>query len=119
MDHEGIFPPVAERSEPEVPVEAWLIGSVDSRAFAQILRLIAEGIGGPTDAVVGTLKFDFVASPGHAAEEAVLIGDAKGLEERDWFHGKTKRGNDFRSKRESHRVKNPEENKSARPQTQG
>jgi len=119
VDDEGIFAPVAERSEPKIPVKARLIGGVDARGLAQVLRLIAEGIRSPSDAIFGTLKFNFVAGPGHAAEKAVLIGDAEGLEQRDRFQRKAKRRNNFRNKWERYRVKNPEENKSNRPQRQG
>ena len=118
VHHEGIVAPVAEGSEPKIPIEAWLVGSVDARAFAQVLWLIAEGISNPIDAVVGTLKFDFVTSPRHAAEEAILIGDTEGLEQSDGFYGKTQTGNNFRNKRERHRAKNPQENRSNQPQAQ-
>ena len=39
-----IVTPLAERCEPQVPVESRLIGRVDARRFVQLLRLVAEGI---------------------------------------------------------------------------
>ena len=45
-----------------------------------VLRLIAEGIGGPSLSVWRTLEFDFVAAVSHYGEKAVAIGDAKWLE---------------------------------------
>ena len=80
---EWIIAPLAERREPQVPIEARLIGRVDARSFVQLLRLMPEGIGDPCFAVVGALEFDFVAAARHHGEKAIAIGDAKGIEQRD------------------------------------
>src|ERR1700689_2380675 len=75
-DETGI-PPRAERSKPQIPIEARLIGGVNSRSFGDALRLITEGIRGPGFSVKRTLKFNLVAAVGHDGEKAVAIGDAK------------------------------------------
>lgn len=77
---EHVFAPGAERGEPEVPVEAWLVRRVDARRFVEGLGLVTEEVGRPVLAVVRSLEFDFVAVAGHDREEAVAIGDAKGFE---------------------------------------
>jgi len=75
-DETGI-PPGAERSKPQIPIEARLIGGVNSRSFVNVLRLIAEGIRGPGFSVLRALEFNFVAAVSHDGEKAVAIGDAK------------------------------------------
>src|ERR1700722_12234430 len=71
---------MAERGEPQIPIETGLIRCVDARSFSGILRLVAEWIRDPILAVVRALKFDFVAAAGHHGEEAVAIGHAKWLQ---------------------------------------
>ena len=92
MRNNLVLAPVAQRREPEVPVEARLIGRVDARRFVERLRLVAKLIGGPVHAVVGALEFDLVAAARHHGEEAVLVGDAKWLERLDGLHGQRVRG---------------------------
>src|ERR1700678_876805 len=75
-DETGI-PPRAERSKPQIPIEARLIGGVNSWSFADVLRLIAEGIRGPGFSIKRTLKFNLVAAVGHDGEKTIAIGDAK------------------------------------------
>ena len=72
--------PVSERGEPEIPVEARLVGGVDAGAGVEVLRLVEEAIGGPVFAVVGALEFDLVTMRCHDGEEAVLVCYAEGLE---------------------------------------
>src|SRR6516162_6809622 len=74
--HKRIFPPPSERSEPQIPLEARLVGSVDSRGLVDRLRLVAKRIGRPALPVVRTLKFNLITRPGHAPEQAVGVGDA-------------------------------------------
>lgn len=90
-DH-GIVAPVAERCEPEIPIEARLVGSVNAGSFVEGLGLVGEGIGSPVDAVVRALKFDFVAAAGHDGEKAVTIGDAERIEKRNGRSWEINRG---------------------------
>jgi len=74
----GLERPVAERGEPQIPIETGLIGGVDAGSFVWILGLKPKFVGQPILAVIGALEFDFVAAAGHYREEAVAVGDAKG-----------------------------------------
>src|SRR3954468_16186327 len=56
--HPRIRAPLAQRGEPEVPVEARLVGREDSRRAQRALRFVAERIGRPALAVVGALELD-------------------------------------------------------------
>ncbi len=49
---DGVVGPGAEGCEPEIPVEARLVGGVDAGAIGGVLGLIEEGVGGPVCAVV-------------------------------------------------------------------
>src|ERR1700733_5740823 len=84
---DGVLRPRAERGKPEIPVEARLIGRIEAGGAGKILRLVTEGIGRPGGAVVGALELDLVAVRSHHGEEAVLIGDAEGLEGDDGLTG--------------------------------
>src|SRR5579859_4404149 len=84
---DGVLRPRAERGEPQVPVEARLVGRVDARPGGEVLRFVAEGIRDPGGAVVRALELDLVAVRGHDREEAVLIGDAERLQRDDWHGG--------------------------------
>ena len=64
----GIGAPVPKGGEPQIPVETGLIRRVDARRLMGILRLEAKRIGDPIFAVIGTLKFDFVAPARHYGE---------------------------------------------------
>ena len=44
-EHEAVVLPGAQRGEPQIPIEARLIGRVDAGGLAEILRLVAERIG--------------------------------------------------------------------------
>src|ERR1700732_2376261 len=55
---DGIGAPVAERGEPQVPIETGLIGGVDARSFVGILRLKAKFVRQPILAVIGALELD-------------------------------------------------------------
>ena len=81
--HKVVLLPVAERGEPEIPVEAGLIGRVDSGRLVERLRLVAEGIGVQFWPSFGALEFDLIAAARHHGEEAVLVGDAKWFQRRD------------------------------------
>src|ERR1700684_346774 len=72
--------PRAERGKPQIPIEARLIGRVNSRGFVDVLRLVTEGIGGPGFSVLRALELDFVAAVSHHSEQAVSIGDAERFE---------------------------------------
>src|SRR5581483_10461027 len=86
--------PVAERSEPEVPVEPRLIRRVDAWTLVERLRLVAERVGGPVLTIVGALELDLVATAGHHGEEAILISDAKRFQHRDRRCWQRQPGND-------------------------
>jgi hypothetical protein len=83
IDHESIFLPALQGSEPQVPIESRLIGSENAGSLPQVLRLIAERIWGPDLSVIRALEFDLVSSPSHHREEPISIGDSKRLEGRD------------------------------------
>ena len=87
LRNDGRLLPGGEGGEPEVPVEAWLVRSVDAWAGVHVLRLVEEGIGDPLLAVVGSLKLDLVSMRCHDGEETILVCDAKWLERDDWFQG--------------------------------
>src|SRR5260370_19943240 len=92
--HDGIRTPGAEGSEPQIPVEARLVGRIDARSLVRILRLVAEGVCKPSLAVVRTLKFDFVAAASHNGEEAVAVCDAERLERGNWRRWEWRAGPD-------------------------
>src|SRR5215469_15240647 len=85
MNYKRAFAPVAERSEPQVPIEARLVRRVNAWSFGGILRLVAERIRDPVLAVIRSLKLNLKAFPGHAAKQAVLVCDSKRLEKGHWF----------------------------------
>src|SRR5271165_5599674 len=72
--------PIAERGEPEIPVKSWLIRRVNSRRLVDRLRLVTERISRPGLAVVRALELDLIAAAGHHSEEAISVGDAKGVQ---------------------------------------
>src|SRR5580692_8500225 len=72
--------PVAERSEPQVPLEARLVGSVNAWSFVERLRLVTEKIGRPVLPVVRALEFDFITAASHHGKQTILVGDAKWLQ---------------------------------------
>ena len=80
--HKVVLLPVAERSEPEVPVEARLIRRINARRLVQGLRLVREQIRRPVLAVVGALELDLVAAARHHRKQAVLVGNAKRVQNR-------------------------------------
>src|SRR5271169_4519970 len=77
----GILPPVTQRSEPQVPVKARLVGRINPRGRMQVLRLIAEGVGRPGLAVARALEFDFVSLARHDGEKPELVGEAEGFQD--------------------------------------
>ena len=87
---EHVLAPVGERGEPEVPVEAGLVGRVDAWILVEELWLVTKEVRRPGLAVVGALELDFVAATGHDGEQAVGVGYAEGLESGDrglWERG--------------------------------
>ena len=79
-DDKAVLLPVIERSEPEIPVEARLIRSVDAGRCARVLWLVAERVGGPVLAIIRTLEFNLVAGPRHHRKKAITLRDARGFE---------------------------------------
>src|SRR6267142_6628116 len=98
-----------EGGEPQIPIEAGLIGSVDAGSFVGILRLEAKFVGDPILAIVGTLEFDFVAAAGHHGEEAVAIGYTKRLKSGDWCERKWRRRPDHQKEENGGAIKEPGE----------
>src|SRR6266851_3444282 len=107
--HDGIRTPRAEGSEPQIPVEARLVGRIDARSLVGILRLVAEGVCVPSLAIVRTLKFDFVAAAGHNGEEAVAVCDAERLERGYWRGWEGRAGPDHPEEENSAGVKEARE----------
>src|SRR6266540_3767546 len=94
-DHPWRRHPRLERREPQVPVEARLIGSEESGPLAHVLRLVAERIRDPGSAVSTPLKFDFVSRWRHHRKKSVGIRDPKWIQDasrqreyRHWSSGK-------------------------------
>ena len=92
--NQGVLLPGTERSEPEIPLKAGLIGGVDAGSLIERLRLEAEGIGDPFLAVAGALKLNLVTAPGHHREQAILVGDTKRLEHGHRLHGQRQTAED-------------------------
>src|SRR5215472_83180 len=75
-----VLAPGTKRGEPQVPVEARLIGRIDAGGSFYVLWLVAERIGGPGCAVPRSLELDLVALVGHDSEQAVSVSYAKWFE---------------------------------------
>src|SRR5271157_683100 len=109
-DHQHVLAPGPKRSEPQVPVESRLIGSIDARCFDGILRLMAEGIRCPSLAVVGSLELNLIATTRHHRKQPVTVRDAERLQRR---HRRCGKGN-LRKKNPEHLnggcIKDPDQN---------
>ena len=73
-----ILLPVSERSELQIPIETWLIWSIDTRLFIEQLRLVTEDIGLPVLSVVGALKLNLIPAAGHHGDQTILL--SKGIQ---------------------------------------
>src|SRR5580700_5134479 len=109
VNYDGILAPGSERSEPQVPIKTWLIGRVNARRLARVLRFIAKRIWLPVLSVLRSLELDLVATASHDGKKAISIGDAKRfqrLDRRSWqFQG----GEDDPDQFHCGRVKDPTE----------
>ena len=77
---ERIVAPLAERREPQVPIESRLVGR-RCAALCSAPAVVTEGIRNPGLAVVRTLEFDFVTVARHHREQSVPVGDSKRIEQ--------------------------------------
>src|SRR5215471_12372354 len=75
-----VFAPRSQRGEPQVPIGAGLIRSVDSGPLVQFLWLITKMIRFPVLAVVGALEFDLIPAACHHGKQPVAICNPK------WLH---------------------------------
>ena len=82
--YDQVLAPRAQRREPQVPIEARLIGRINTGSLTRVLRLIAEGICHPGLPVIRALELDLPAAARHHRKQPVAIGDAKRLERGDW-----------------------------------
>src|SRR5712691_3724865 len=80
VHHPGVLVPAAQRSEPQIPLEARLVRRVDPRRDIHVLGLEAEGIRRPGPAVRRALELDLVPVLRHDGEEAVAVRDPQRLE---------------------------------------
>src|SRR5260370_303708 len=76
IDHKSILLPVIERGEPQIPVEARLIGSEYPRLRSRILRLITKRIWPPRPAVIRAFELNLIAASGHNRKKTVPVRDS-------------------------------------------
>src|SRR6516165_1010736 len=117
--HKGIFAPVAERGEPQVPVKARLVWRVNAWRLGGTLRLVAEAVSDPVLAVVRSLEFDLETLPGHAAKQTVLVRDTKWLDECDRFRWQREGTKGPGQKKKNVGIKDPGEEQTSHPKTRG
>ena len=76
-----VLPVVAQRGEPHLPVQSRLVRLDEAGTTLRVAGFPFEFVRQPGDAVIAALDDDFVARPGHHAEQTV------GVQRSEWPDG--------------------------------